>query len=592
MNKLRFMLCLSLASAGVLYAEDPVTFGDPTLKAAVENELWVTDPTPTDMLGLTSLEAGSLEITSVTGLEYAKNLQKLYLRLNYVTDVSPLSGLTELEYLVLHRNPVTDLSPLSGLTKLYHLNIDGTGTSDISALAGLTNLSNLDMFNNRVSDISPLLGLMALTELDLRMNPLNEEAYTVHIPQIIADNPGIHIKHDRGPYQLVFSSTAGGSIIYPGEGEFTSNDGKPVYVEAKANPGFAFAGFSGSYSSSANPFSFMPGSDGQIRADFLSASDTLYVDDDATGDPGPNNANVSDPGENGTPTHPFDRIQEAIEVAADGATIIVRAGTYPEAIDLLGKDITLTGFDPNDPNASAWPIIQGTSGKPIVSFTGAGQTHCLLQGFVLTGGSGRLAGAIQCSGARPTLSNCLLVGNRTTSWEGSIIRCTDSNAVVVNCTIADNYAGLAGAAIDLHNSDLTVVNSILRGNVPREIQSDGLGTLSVRYSAIAGDWPGQGNMDVDPLFVACGFWSDRNGLGEIRRPDDPDAIWVMGDYHLQSQGGRWDGQTGQWVSDGATSPCIDAGDPVSPAGREPAPNGEIINLGAYGGTAEASMSFP
>jgi hypothetical protein len=66
----------------------------------------------------------------------------------------------------------------------------------------------------------------------------------------------------------------------------------------------------------------------------------------------------------------------------------------------------------------------------------------------------------------------------------------------------------------------------------------------------------------------------------------------MGDYHLQSQGGRWDGQTGQWVSDGATSPCIDAGDPAVPAAREPAPNGGIVNLGAYGGTAEASMSFP
>ncbi len=42
--------------------------------------------------------------------------------------------------------------------------------------------------------------------------------------------------------------------------------------------------------------------------------------------------------------------------------------------------------------------------------------------------------------------------------------------------------------------------------------------------------------------------------------------------------------------DAATSPCIDAGDPNSPVGDEPQPNGGRINMGAYGGTAEASKS--
>jgi hypothetical protein len=41
-----------------------------------------------------------------------------------------------------------------------------------------------------------------------------------------------------------------------------------------------------------------------------------------------------------------------------------------------------------------------------------------------------------------------------------------------------------------------------------------------------------------------------------------------------------------------TSPCIDAGDPASPIGQEPFPNGGRINMGAYGGTAEASLSNP
>jgi hypothetical protein len=45
------------------------------------------------------------------------------------------------------------------------------------------------------------------------------------------------------------------------------------------------------------------------------------------------------------------------------------------------------------------------------------------------------------------------------------------------------------------------------------------------------------------------------------------------------------------VKDDVTSPCIDAGDPNSPVGEEPFPNGGRINMGAYGGTAEASKSY-
>ena len=43
--------------------------------------------------------------------------------------------------------------------------------------------------------------------------------------------------------------------------------------------------------------------------------------------------------------------------------------------------------------------------------------------------------------------------------------------------------------------------------------------------------------------------------------------------------------------DDVTSLCIDAGDPNSPIGDEPFPNGGIINMGAYGGTGEASKSY-
>ena len=63
-----------------------------------------------------------------------------------------------------------------------------------------------------------------------------------------------------------------------------------------------------------------------------------------------------------------------------------------------------------------------------------------------------------------------------------------------------------------------------------------------------------------------------------------------GDYHLKSQAGRWDPNSQSWVQDYVSSPCIDSGNPGCPLGDEPDPNGNRINMGAYGGTAEASKS--
>ena len=68
------------------------------------------------------------------------------------------------------------------------------------------------------------------------------------------------------------------------------------------------------------------------------------------------------------------------------------------------------------------------------------------------------------------------------------------------------------------------------------------------------------------------------------------AVWLHGDYHLTSKAGRWDTVTKTWIKDLVASPCIDAGDPVLPVQAEPMPNGSRVNMGAYGGTRQASLS--
>lgn len=161
---------------------------------------------------------------------------------------------------------------------------------------------------------------------------------------------------------------------------------------------------------------------------------------------------------------------------------------------------------------------------------------------------------------------------------------------IVNCTFADNSAFHGNALacdsyLQEYPSDLQVTNCILWDGGDEVWNNDG-STITIIYSDVQGAWPGEGNIDVDPCFADPGYL-DANGTPE----DVNDDLWIDGDYHLKSQAGRWDPNEGGWTTDEVTSLCIDAGDPMTPINFEPFPNGGIVNMGAYGGTPEASKSY-
>jgi len=223
-------------------------------------------------------------------------------------------------------------------------------------------------------------------------------------------------------------------------------------------------------------------------------------------------------------------------------------------------------------------------GGPGVYLEGASPTlaNCWLHGnYIRSGGGG---GLFSSEGGQPTVINCVFSENRAGAG-GAICNWNSNGAKVINCTFYNNWASRGGA---IYNR-CVVSNCILWGNQPNEISQEKFGP-DVTYSDIAGGWPGQGNVDVDPCFVRVGYWADPNNVDVPVDPNRPNAVWVDGDYHLRSQAGRWDPNSQSWVKDDVTSPCIDAGDPNSPIGDEPSPNGGRINMGAYGGTAEASKS--
>jgi hypothetical protein len=189
--------------------------------------------------------------------------------------------------------------------------------------------------------------------------------------------------------------------------------------------------------------------------------------------------------------------------------------------------------------------------------------------------------------SNPTLANCTFSGNSSRRGGGA---CNyDSHLILTNCTLAGNSA-YRGRAMYNFGSSLSISNSII-WNGGNEIDIHNYESATITYSNIKNSWPGEGNIDVDPLFVNHGYWVDVNDANVIVEAVDLNAVWIDGDYHLKSQTGRWDLNSQSWVIDDVTSFCIDAGDPNSPIGDEPEPNGGRINMGAYGGTAEASKSY-
>jgi predicted outer membrane repeat protein len=201
-------------------------------------------------------------------------------------------------------------------------------------------------------------------------------------------------------------------------------------------------------------------------------------------------------------------------------------------------------------------------------------TNCTFTENNANGISGRMdagsGGGLYTEQCDTIISNSKFISNRARFNGGGIFNEAgyftfneEGYLTIVNCTFAGNEAMEGGG---IFGDNVTMVNSILWGNAPEQISSN----ANVSYCDIEGGLPGNGVgiINADPLFA------DSNNS----------------DYHLKSEYGRWDPNSESWVLDNITSPCINAGDPASIFEMETMPNGERINMGAYGGTIEASRS--
>ena len=322
---------------------------------------------------------------------------------------------------------------------------------------------------------------------------------------------------------------------------------------------------------------------------------TIYVDNDGPAD--------------------FNTIQAAIDDSNDGDTIIVADGIYKgegnRDINFNGKAITVrsTNGPQNciiDCNGSESDRHRG------FRFVSGEDANSVIMAFTITNGyaqyevympplgvSEYLGGAIYCWRSSPTISDCIISCNRAGTGFGGGISCVFSNATMSNCTFTSNWARVGGG-IDIIYGSPTVTNCTLAGNVAESVGGIRDDENTKVTNCILWGNRDKGGIDESAQIYGSemvvnycciqGLTGALGGIGNIG--DDPYfADPCNDDYHLKSQAGRWEPNSQNWVHDGVTSPCIDAGDIDSPVGLETFPNGGRINMGAFGGTAEASKSY-
>ena len=130
-----------------------------------------------------------------------------------------------------------------------------------------------------------------------------------------------------------------------------------------------------------------------------------------------------------------------------------------------------------------------------------GTAHPLVVNCSMTANDGTYGGAIcMLASASAALVNCLIGGNTATSSGGGIFSKSSFPATLdlINCTVTDNTSQFSGGGIWVPSTmEVTITNSILWENVPDQINAE----ATVTYSDVEGDWPGEGNINLDPLFV-------------------------------------------------------------------------------------------
>ena len=171
----------------------------------------------------------------------------------------------------------------------------------------------------------------------------------------------------------------------------------------------------------------------------------------------------------------FAPIQEKIDAASDGDTVLIQPGTYTGSINFKGKNIVVGSLylTTGDESYIQQTVIDANKNGSVVKFENNEGPEAVLAGVTLTNGSAYQGGGIYVSSASPTLRDLVITGNEVLSCtEGSVtvtaagggIYFSNSEAILENVSLTGNTSEVSGGGIFCQSSDASFRNVTVDGN--------------------------------------------------------------------------------------------------------------------------------
>ncbi len=201
------------------------------------------------------------------------------------------------------------------------------------------------------------------------------------------------------------------------------------------------------------------------------AEETYYVDVSNTTSPW-----------NGTSGDPYNTIQDAIDIAESGDTIMVAAGTYYEnltwdanvTIQGAGSDVTTIDGGGTD------SVIYAFGVSPLVG----------IDGFTITNGDAEYGGGMHIYGNGPIVTNCTFYNNSADYGGGIYTEDTSADPTITNCIFKDNSADIWGGGMYNDDNTYPTVNNC------------------IFYNNSAGWGGGMCDWDSYPTVTNCTFYNN------------------------------------------------------------------------------------
>ena len=171
-------------------------------------------------------------------------------------------------------------------------------------------------------------------------------------------------------------------------------------------------------------------------------------------------------------------IQEGINAAVNGDTLLVYPGTYYENINYNGKNITVASKYLTTGNNSYIhsTIIDGNQNGSVVTFESGEDSTAVLCGFTIQNGSGtqqgnfNVGGGIFCINSQTTLKNCIIKDNLSEFGAGICLYYTTIN--MNDLCIFNNHAISWAGGIGFNNAYANF-DQIKRCNIYLNYAGDG-----------------------------------------------------------------------------------------------------------------------